>query len=355
MAATHCPGSEDIAALLDGALGDEERARLTEHLANCERCYELFVGGANFLADSREGGPGEIAAPLLLLPDESWDEESQPPAFEPAASEPLAAETPPFKASAPQRPFERPREARAPRSRGWWTAAALAATLAVAAGLLLLRWQRGGELSTERLASLAGGPGATAKVPWEGRVTRGPKENKDLPFEKESFRLGVRFLDLRLALASGDPTRADDSLRLLTALLGDSDFAPRDLISTLQAMQNQLRHGATPQTFLAATAARERQAIEELAAEKRLVELGGWTEACRLAGASGRPALFRDRATLRLLDRVVAADPKDEAALDAGAVEVVRGIRDEIAARRIDPAALGKRCQSLLEQLDYDY
>src|SRR5260370_30538745 len=89
-----CPDLEDIAALLDGKLTARERARLTEHLAGCESCYEIFAGAAHILDDSRE--------------------ELQP------------AATP--------HPFERPRQARALRPRAWWAAAAPAAALAATLG-----------------------------------------------------------------------------------------------------------------------------------------------------------------------------------------------------------------------------
>jgi hypothetical protein len=51
---------------------------------------------------------------------------------------------------------------------------------------------------------------------------------------------------------------------------------------------------------------------------------------------------------------VIAAGPQDEGALEPDAVEVLRGIRQQIDAGRIDPAALGQRCESLLRVLDYD-
>jgi hypothetical protein len=314
-----CPELEDLAAFLDGKLTAEERARITDHLANCESCYEVFAGTARFLEDTR-------------------DQQSLPPPHQPVA---------------PQRPFERWREPRAPRFRRRWVTAAAAAGLMAATAGLLLFWQGGWTLSTEQLASLVGGPVATAAVPWEGKVVRGEQEVQELPPEVGAFRLGVRFLDLHLALASGDKQRADEALRRLDNLLKDVELLPSETRTTFGAMRKSLQQGAAPRSFLADAGTREKKAIKELLVEPRFIELGSWTEACRLAGASGRPDLFRERATRRLLDQAVAARPKDEGALDPRAVEDLRAIREELLAGRIDAAALGQRCHALLKLLDY--
>ena len=42
----HCPDLETIAAYLDGRLDDRERARVTEHLADCEDCYFVMTESA---------------------------------------------------------------------------------------------------------------------------------------------------------------------------------------------------------------------------------------------------------------------------------------------------------------------
>src|SRR6185295_1048566 len=47
-----CPPLEDIAAFLDGRLSAKERERMTEHLARCESCYEIFAGAVHFQEDS---------------------------------------------------------------------------------------------------------------------------------------------------------------------------------------------------------------------------------------------------------------------------------------------------------------
>lgn len=332
-----CPDLEDIAALLDGKLTARERARLTEHLADCESCYEIFAGTAHILEDARE-------------------EQSQ-------------AATP--------RPFERPRQVRTLRPRAWWAAAALAAMLAATAGLVVyLQGARGAGPSTEQLASLVG-PIAPLQDPFGKRMRGGTPTSDlpDLPSDREAFQLGVRFLDVRLALASGNEGKAEDALHRLRVLLERMPQPPPKTKAAYDELWNKVtRQGVAPSALLAAAAAAEKQAIEDLVEgaglverlrdgrllpeggveEPKLVELGRWTEACRLAGENGRTDLFQEPATLRVLDEAMRPGGKDSDNLDPKALAISRTIRDDIAGRRIDPAALGARCKSLLELLAND-
>src|ERR1700674_3882132 len=311
-----CPDLEDIAALLDGKLAARERARVTEHLAGCESCYEIFAGTTHVLEDSR-------------------DEQRVP--------------------AAPPHPFERPREAATLRPSVWWAAAALAAVLAATVGLLVfLRGPREAGPSTEQLASLVGRPAERVPFPW-GREMRGGKDEASrVPLAREAFRLGVRFLDLRVALERGNRLAASDTLRRLILLLKDMDYPPSKALDTYQDLAKKVPQAVPLPSLLEDASAAEKQASTELLEDPRLVELGRWTEACRLAGASGRTDLFREASTLGVLDRALAPAGKDEDALEREAASHVQAIRDEIAAGHNNPAGLGKRCEGLLNLFDYD-
>jgi hypothetical protein len=328
MAATpdqdECPDPEEIAAFLDGTLPPARRARLTEHLASCERCYEVFAGAADFLAEDTE----------------SRDEETSP--------------------AAPALPFEPRRRRGALGPRAWWAAAAaVAALVAVGAGLLLrARGEEG--LSTERYARyLAGSTLAAESFPWGRTLRGGAGENPDVPFDRTSFKLGVRLLDFRLALAGGDAERARKALSRLDRLLDDVDFlSPESRNETRSAYREIGRRrdaGAPPATLLPGAAKEEEQVFKNAVIDPPYVDLGIWTEACRLAGQAGRPELFRDRATRRLLDKAVEPGPEDAAhLLDPSAAASLRAIQVQVAAGRVDPPELGSRCRGLLEQLDPD-
>jgi hypothetical protein len=301
--------------LLDGKLTAEERARLKEHLAGCESCYEIFAGAAHILDDHREE----------------------------------------LKAAATLRPFEPPREMRALRPRVWWVAAALAAVLATTVGLVVfLQGTRGAGPSTERLASLVG-PIPTGKLAW-GRTLRGPgpEEHAVLPPEHEAFELGVRFLDLRVALASSNEQEAEDGLIRLQKLLNRVILPPPETIAAYGDMRNKVQQHQPPPTLLSAAAAAEKKALAELAEDPRTVELGRWTEACRLAGKTGRADLFHRPATLRVLDEAMRPGGKEEDTLDPQAIGIVRSIREDIAGGRIDPTLLAGSCEKLLDDLAPD-
>ena len=47
-----CPDSETIAALVDGTLRGDARARATEHLAACESCYFVYTEITQRTSDS---------------------------------------------------------------------------------------------------------------------------------------------------------------------------------------------------------------------------------------------------------------------------------------------------------------
>jgi hypothetical protein len=334
MAATHdhdgCPDPEEIAAFLDGTLSAARRRRLTRHLAGCERCYEVFAGAADFLEDSAE--PAVLPA-----------EPRRP--FEPA--------------SGSREPGSRGRRAAPARYRGWrWSAAAaLAALLAVAAGLQLVRWRDRQLLSTETYARyVAGSALAADPFPWGRTLRGGAGEPGDALIDRTSFKLGVRLLDLRAALAAGDPKIAGDALRRLGPVLRDVDLVPPEIPKAYQEMAGKLHAGAPPGSLLADAASRERQIFKDGGViEPHYVALGSWTEACRLSGEARQPGLFRDSATRRLLDKVVEPGEEDAAHLlgkDPG--KILRDIRTDVAAGRIDPFDLGKRCRGLLQQLDPD-
>src|SRR5919106_3086411 len=57
-----CPTDEDLAAFLDGTLSKADRERVIAHLANCETCYEIFVGSVHFLQDNP---PAEAVGEVL--------------------------------------------------------------------------------------------------------------------------------------------------------------------------------------------------------------------------------------------------------------------------------------------------
>ena len=61
-----CPGAETLAAYVDGRIGHDELAEISNHLVDCERCYETVA--ATVRVFSGVGRTENMAPPLALLP-----------------------------------------------------------------------------------------------------------------------------------------------------------------------------------------------------------------------------------------------------------------------------------------------
>ncbi len=60
-----CPGTETLAAYVDGRLGEDKLTEISSHLVDCARCYETVAATVRFLGAGRTEN---IAPPLALLP-----------------------------------------------------------------------------------------------------------------------------------------------------------------------------------------------------------------------------------------------------------------------------------------------
>lgn len=154
---SHHP-DELLHELLDGRLGDAERAAVEQHLAGCQRCQRLHASLASARALLRttadEGAPaslrGELAAALAdaVRPPAADEREAPSPAT--ADDEPLR-EPAATQAWGPARPLV---PGRSVRRRGLVATAAAAATLLLLATAALLWRATSREDSLDRLAAL---------------------------------------------------------------------------------------------------------------------------------------------------------------------------------------------------------
>src|SRR5436853_4992895 len=55
-----CPSAEDLACYIDGTLSPEETARVTEHLASCESCFEVYSEVLQFQLESEPAPVGKV-------------------------------------------------------------------------------------------------------------------------------------------------------------------------------------------------------------------------------------------------------------------------------------------------------
>lgn len=313
--AAPCPSLEDLAAFQDGRLPVARRREVVEHLATCPACYEVVMLAAVSLdGPAADGEP--VAAPATLLREALEELRVALPAGGAGAADgdPDAGEG---VRTGDVRPFDA-RRPRPPRQRWRLVAAAvvpLAALVAAVLGLVVLRG--GGTpagLSSRQLAAQLGRPGGGPDAVWGmrprgGEGGGGGEEGDELPPDVESFQLGVRQLDLRQAIAGGDPDAVDTAAPRLAQLLKVMYLVAPETVQAYRDLADKAR--AAKDLAPAARADAIRTLLERAdrlettgfadVVEPTMVAFGRWTEACRLSGLARNGQLFRSRTTRDLL------------------------------------------------------
>lgn len=313
------PEVEEIAALLDGRLEGVERGHLVAHLADCEDCYEIFAETARFLGEEATAG--------------------------------TAPEEPAVETETPARPADGPGTGRVlrPDSDRWRRTALVTAAVAAAAAIALVVWspaasffgfgdypptvaELAGALSTESAARAVGGT-------WDGhgwRVMRGAGPAL-APEEERAFQIGVRVVEMDVALAADDRRLATDITYDLEKRLAAINLA--DPLRILYAGDEGIRGGLAEGRAAAELLALNRQGDQLLGPDEEddspgyvdsfWYGLGKWAGTAHLAAVAGDGAFFGARRHRRYLHRVA------ERELPADVAEPVRRL-DELLAR--DPA-----------------
>ncbi len=313
------PDVETLAAFAEGALDGVARQRVVEHVADCPDCYELVAGTARFL-----------------------DEEARGPAADPAPS-------PTVLRPAPGR---------------WRSRLAVAATLAAAAAAALLLigrptgWWQGpapapGPALGELAAALPAAPSLVTTLAADWDAHGWPVSRGTVPTSTEgpqrSFRLGVRVLELDLALRGGDHELARRLTYRIDPLLGSgSAGAPlRGLYTGEQGIRGRLAAGVPPEALLPVS----RQGDLLLDGGAAAVDpfwygFGKWAAAAELAAGAGETSFLAAPLTRRFL---AGTDGRD---LPAGVADPLAALRRELetpaaerrpARLRADLAALVRR------------
>lgn len=266
MPSTHpCPDLEELAAFVDGRLEDDARAAVVEHLASCEDCYEVYAETLRVIED--------LEAEPVAVDDEAANDDLAP-------------------------------VVRHPRSFPWaWPTAA--AALAAAAVVLVLRLPD--FLSTSRtsgeLVAVAGIRGETDLGEWYAHgwsTTRGPNPYEYLSPEERSFRVGVRFVDLRSALALEDRDVAQNLAAELALLIEADGLGLQYFLS--ESLRGDFGPGAPMERLNEIAAQTEESFVPE---NETYFELGKQIETARLAALIGNARYFEGhfRRYLRRLER----------------------------------------------------
>lgn len=284
---SHHPELEELAAFIDGRLAGDRRQRMVGHLAACAECRDLFADAADLVA----------------------------------AQESIGAE--------PEQPVER-RLLSGPWRRKAVFAAALAAALAlvvVAPPIVTRLLAPANTLDAISEELIAKGTEPDARLATQVTETwlghRWPRyrsvgEVASLEREELSFQLGVRVLELDIALRGGHSELAQRITYRLESLLVDDPGNEQALYryASEQGIRGQLEAGADPRslTQLNASAAAllgaEAPAAGEGATDRLWFELGLWARAAQLAAGAGETEFFAEPANRRRL-RTFAEQPFD--------------------------------------------
>ena len=159
-----CPTAEDLACYIDGTLSSEEASRVTEHLALCESCFEVYSEVVQFQLESK----------------------------------PETGKVVPFPSAGRKRALG-----------PWYCIAALLSwERALGSTLDLHRWAPPPTLVTAELTVPLQGKAGLADHLWRP-ATRGSGGNAK-GLGEAAFRLGVQAVNLRASLEAGDGKTAAD-------------------------------------------------------------------------------------------------------------------------------------------------
>ena len=302
----------------------EERERITEHLARCESCYEIFAGAMHFQEEEEEEEELVAACPLPADPGG-------------VLPFPLAE-----------------KKDRAPRRIPRWLL--LAASVVLVAGLGFFTWR----LLEPPKITLAGvvkpieKKAGISEVLYDKDVFRSGDEPADLGWDHPAFLVGVHLIDLRLSVNAGKVEAAENHLRdmgnAFNAMPGFGDLGKRctdevAVLSNADALERFARELPSLE-----------QEIEQSLSGDPSFSFGLWTEAGRLAAAVKSPELFARRDNRRFLSLVqknvpVAEEIEDQVLGDLRAVE---GIWEKGDFSEDDYQALSTHFQNIIQRID-DY
>ena len=307
-AADPCPADEQLAAYIDGVLGPAESRQVTEHLASCADCFEVYSETARFLVDSSPASPEDAAREAAL-------------AGKGVVRFPTLAER--------------------RRQVAQW--GAIAALLLVGAG-------GGGYFqflsAPSPLTTIADKvPDRAALIPslWKGPTYRGAPETEAGKLNDESFRMGVHLVNLSTTLRVGNAREAEDEIARILQILAKESFTD-PLQNGYKGITAALENGKPPQSLLpevdrlagkTGRAESVRDVFDPLS-----LDLGQWVEAGRLSALAKDPAFFQESDNRQFLGKLLRRDKLGlgETKLDPATLATLEQIRDAFPSGNVQPS-----------------
>lgn len=327
----------DFNGYLDGTLSPEERARITEHLAQCESCYEVFAGAAHF--ELEEGSSAEDTGGRGVLPFPLEGRESQ-----------VEAEPVPAKSVALPPPARR-------RTLRWLP---LAATVVLAAGLGWAGWRFFFSPPEITLAGVIAPIEKKARtledVLYENTFRGLTNSSLSLSSSPAAVMVGVHALDLRLSVQANDWEATASRLQELAIELQDTHAFP-ELSERCSAESKRMETPEALERFRPELPALERE-LQEGFQGSIPFQFGLWSEAGRLAAKVESPEFFTRRDNRRFLSHARKVLPEEfDAELRMFVQDDLKAIErtwDQGALSREDYKKVAIHFESIIKQID-DY
>ena len=303
------PTPEELAAYIDGNLGEDEVARITGHLASCEDCYDVYSMATRFLLESEPAPPKDNLVPF------------------------------------PQREV-----------RSWWPAAAAAvALLAVgggAGGYLLLPPPT---LTPDKVAGSVRGNAEVSGNLWLGPTQRGSGvQGKEVDVDPAAFQMGVQLVNLQVKLAANDGRGSEDVVARILQVL-DNQYFVDDLKKSYGDITTSIENKTPAKDLVGKTSQLAQQTRESLDASH--VDFGQWVEAGYLSSQAQDPAFFQRSDTrsflrrLRWRDRVGLGDTR----LDPTTRESLDRISDVVSKGDLRPSDYAELKSQFAQILGFYY
>jgi hypothetical protein len=258
------PDLEDLAAYLDGRLSGERRSSVEERLLRDEDYYEVYLETASYL---QEQGPADAVESGKVVTPAAWWQS--------------------WRVIAPL---------------------AVAATVVLAVGVWRLTVGPPTEVWVARLDPAQIVEQEGWKDPGWARLRGNNVSQGYYRSEELAFRIGLRTVDLRVALAARNRVAATTLVAMLEQMTGAADLFVAN--AAYQDLLDQVGAADFDDLFEQTTEIEELldESIESGSPEARSFALGAWTEAGRLAALSGNAdvlaGVFGNRREAQKIDKI---------------------------------------------------
>jgi hypothetical protein len=261
-----CPSAEDLAAYIDGELGEAERQRITEHLASCEDCYAVYTETLHFQLDTN---PVVLKNEKKVVRFPSREDQGK---GHPAAL------------------------------RRWYPIAALL-LIGVGGGTAFQFLMPPPGMTPAKITPPLPDPSKVEQPLWRGPTTRGSGggDEEQAPLDEVSFHMGVQLVNLQASLKAGNVLEAEDAVARILGLLEPQQFTD-DLQKGYTGITAALENHKSPGELLP-EASRLAKSFRDEFEPSTAFDFGQWVEAGRLAALARNPSFFQQPDTRSFLRR----------------------------------------------------